>query len=53
MSLHDANSTIPTGMPEFMGEEMTGKVWMFDPGSMPECEAEPCGSVVFDPGTSR
>jgi RHS repeat-associated protein len=53
MSLNDAQSTIPTGMPEFMGEEMTGKVWKFDPQSMPPCQAEPCGSVVFNPSSPQ
>jgi RHS repeat-associated protein len=34
-------------LPEYMGEEMSGKVWKYaGDGS---CSAEPCGSVISDP----
>jgi hypothetical protein len=47
MSYGDAAWADFQHLPEFMGEEMSGKVWRYDAGS--GCAQEPCGSVVSNP----
>jgi hypothetical protein len=34
-------------LPEYMGEQMSGKVWKYAGDN--SCSAEPCGSVIYDP----
>ena len=47
MSMGDAGWSASQRLPEYMGEEMSGKVWKYDPSM--GCTSEPCGAVVFNP----
>jgi RHS repeat-associated protein len=47
MSMGDAGWSASQRLPEYMGEEMSGKVWKYDPSM--GCNSEPCGVVVYDP----
>jgi hypothetical protein len=47
MSMGDAGWSASQRLPEYMGEEMSGKVWKYDPSM--GCSSEPCGAVMFNP----
>jgi len=47
MSMNDAGWSASQGLPEYMGEEMSGRVWKYDPSM--GCNAEPCGAVLSEP----
>jgi hypothetical protein len=48
MSNQDAQNAAASGLPSFMGEESSGRVWKYDPSTM-GCSSDSCGAVVFDP----
>ncbi len=47
MSMGDAGWSASQRLPEYMGEEMSGKVWKYDPSM--GCSSEPCGAVLSNP----
>jgi RHS repeat-associated protein len=49
MSMPDAQWSASQGLPEYMSEEMSGRVWKYDPSM--GCSSEPCGQVVYNPPT--
>lgn len=51
MSMDDAGWSAGQHLPEYMGEEMSGRVWKYDPSM--GCEHEPCGVVVSDPNSPQ